>query len=91
MRNPNFPKRQIRHAKVMRQAGFVIDEGWMSLNKHNPPMPNSNVAKLIYWKHPRLQMTICIFDYEQISLAKLIERVYAQAVYWDRKDRVMNL
>ena len=86
MRHPNLPYRRIRHAQIMRKAGFVIDEGWMNLNKNNPPNPNSNVAKLIYWKHPTLKMSICIHDYEQIALSELVNRVYEQARYWFKKS-----
>lgn len=85
MRHPNLPNRRIRHATVMRKAGFVIDEQWMSLNKDRPTVI-SNVAKLIYWKHPTLQMTICLHDYEQITLAELVKRVYAQAQYWTKRS-----
>lgn len=89
MRHPNLPHRKIRHASLLTKAGFVIDMGWMNLNnsaKSTRPDPNSNVAKLIYWKHPTLKMTVCIHDYEQITLANLVERVYAQAQYWTKRN-----
>jgi hypothetical protein len=72
MNNPNLPHRKIRHAEIMRKAGFVIDKAWMGIN--NGKQRESNVTKLIYWKHPGLGITIFFFDYQQVSLAMLLNK-----------------
>src|SRR5512137_841161 len=37
MKHPHYPNRKIRHADLLRKAGFHLDMGWMNLNKDNPP------------------------------------------------------
>ena len=81
MKNPNNKQRNIRHAKVMLQAGFRLSEKWMKHNENHPLPPDCGVAKLIYWEHPSFDCLITLFDNQQISLKKLIKRTYEQAVY----------
>ena len=75
MRNPNYPKRKIRHSAVMRRAGFKISKGWMELNSTKQPKIPMNVGKLIYWTNPQ-GVLITVFDYQQISMAEVVKRVY---------------
>lgn len=84
--NPYFPSRKIRHADLMVKAGFQIDERWYKdgLEKFSAKVKKpTSVTKLIYWKRGEIQ--VCLFDYQQISLSNLINRVESQAKYWLRK------
>ena len=86
MKNPNYPLRNIRHAEVLTKAGFVIDEGWMKINNESQTKALCNCSKLIYWKHPKLKTAVCYFDFQQVTLVNLINKVIQQAQYDQRKQ-----
>lgn len=86
MQNPNYPNRRIRHAQVLTEAGFAIDEGWMKVNSQSQTKEPCNCGKLIYWKHPKLKTSVVFFDYQQVCLATLINKVIGQAQYDTRKQ-----
>jgi hypothetical protein len=89
MNNPYFPNRKIRHANLLKEAGFEIDLAWYRDKDNRVGNPNpTNVTKLIYWKRGDIRVTL--FDYQQISLSKLIDRIEGQVKYnYRQKARVV--
>lgn len=78
--NPYFPNRKIRHADIMIEAGFEIDMRWYKDKDNRTGNPNpTSVTKLIYWKRGDIRVTL--FDYQQISLKRLINRIEEQVKY----------
>jgi hypothetical protein len=62
---------------MMRKAGFYIDDRWMDINKTSQTKTPCNCGKLIYWTNSK-GILITIFDYEQISLKKLVAKIIDQ-------------
>jgi len=83
--NPYFPNRKVRHAKLLVEAGFHIDERWYKFPKTGNPKPTS-VSKLIYWLNEKNE-TITFFDYEQVSLKTFLAR-YSEVVKYNYKKRI---
>lgn len=82
--NPYFPNRKIRHAKLLVEAGFHIDERWYKFPNTGNPNPTS-VSKLIYWTNDKRE-NLTFFDYEQVSLKRFLER-YANVVKYNYRQR----
>ena len=84
-RNPYFPNRKIRHAKLLKEAGFEIDMRWYKNENGELKQPKgfnpkpTNCSKLIYWKRGDIRVTLA--DYQQISLKELVRRVEEQVKY----------
>ena len=86
MNNPYFPKRKIRHAKLLTDAGFEIDMAWYKDIDKTPH--ECNVTKLIYWKLGDIRLIF--FDYEQVSVNTLVERILAQKEYVMTKNAMVT-
>lgn len=87
--NPYFPNRKIRHAKLLTSAGFEINMGWYRDKDNRAGNPNpTSVTKLIYWK--RGDINVMFFDYEQVSLKRLVERIKSQVEYNTKKKAVVE-
>ena len=80
--NPYFPNRKIRHAKLLVEAGFHINEAWYRDKK----VVLCGVSKLIYWTNDD-GINFCYSDYQQISL-KTFLRDYAEAVKYNYKKKI---
>ena len=83
MKHPLYPNREIRHAKLLTDAGFSIDMNWY--NNHTPVTDRklNGCDKLIYWK--RGDIRLCFFDYNEVSVNHLVTNILGQAEYWMKR------
>lgn len=76
----------IRHAKLMRQAGFHILPAWVKhLEELSLTRPFSNrYGELVYWENAQ-GVRIALFHNAAISLKQLVERVHDSTSYMVKK------
>lgn len=89
MNNPYFPKRKIKHAKLLTEAGFEIDTRWYREKDRKDPIL-CDVNKLIYWVNKDLDIRLTFFDDQIIALKELINFINENIKYnLKKKARVV--
>ena len=81
MNNPNLPKRKIKHAKLLTEAGFKLDMSWYDGKTDDKTV--CDVNKLIYWVNEE-GIRVMFFDDDVVTIQTLI-RLISKSIRYNLK------